>query len=51
MRLIRIEGEWSCPIGGASKHLRMHDAVEASRESLVPFQERRPIRPVHQPVR
>ena len=51
VRLVHIDGEWSCPIGGATKHLRLHDAVEASRESLVPFQERRPIRPVHQPVR
>jgi DNA polymerase-3 subunit epsilon len=51
VRLVHIDGEWTCPIGGATKHLRLHDAVEASRDSLVPFQDRRPIRPVHQPVR
>jgi DNA polymerase-3 subunit epsilon len=50
-RLVHIEGEWTCPIDGATKHLRQHDAVESSRESLVPFEERRPIRPEHQPVR
>jgi DNA polymerase-3 subunit epsilon len=51
VRLVRVDGEWSCPVGGATKHLRVHDAVEESRASLVPFDERRPNRTVHQPVR
>jgi DNA polymerase-3 subunit epsilon len=51
IRLVRVDGEWTCPVGGATKHLRLHDAVEESRASLVPFDERRAIRPVHQPVR
>ncbi len=51
VRLVHVEGEWSCPIGGATKHLKIHDAVNESRESLVPFEDRRSLRPEHQPVR
>ncbi len=51
VRLVHVEGEWTCPVGGATGHLRLHDAVEQSRASLVPFDERRPLRTVHQPVR
>ena len=51
VRLVHVEGEWSCPIGGATKHLKIHDAVNESRESLVPFGDRRLLRPEHQPVR
>ena len=51
VRLVHVEGEWSCPLGGATKHLKVHDAVEQSRTSLVPFDERRSIPTVHQPVR
>ena len=51
VRLVHVEGEWTCPVGGATKHLRVHDAVNESRANLVPFDDRRSIRPVHQPVR
>lgn len=51
VRLVHVEGEWTCPIGGATKHLKIHDAVSESRESLVPFDDRRSLRPEHQPVR
>jgi DNA polymerase-3 subunit epsilon len=51
VRLVHVDGEWSCPVGGATKHLRTHDVVEESRASLVPFADRRSIRPVHRPVR
>ena len=51
IRLVHVDGEWTCPVGGATKHLRVHDAVEESRASLVPFDERRSVRTVHQPVR
>ena len=51
VRLVHVEGEWTCPIGGATKHLKIHDAVNESRESLVPFDDRRSLRPEHQPVR
>jgi DNA polymerase-3 subunit epsilon len=51
VRLVRVDGEWSCPVRGAARHLALHDAVEESRRSLVPFDERRLLAPVHQPAR
>jgi DNA polymerase-3 subunit epsilon len=51
VRLVHVEGVWTCPVGGATKHLRVHDAVNESRANLGPFDDRRSIRPVHQPVR
>ncbi|WP_460871122.1 DEDD exonuclease domain-containing protein [Nocardioides pakistanensis] len=51
VRLVHVEGEWSSPLGGARKHLRLHDAVNESKAGLVPFEDRRPLRPVHQPTR
>jgi DNA polymerase-3 subunit epsilon len=51
VRLIDVEGEWACPLAGATRHLALHDAVHHSRLSLVPFDDRREVRTVHQPVR
>lgn len=51
VRLVHVEGEWTCPVGGATRHLPTHDTVEQSRTSLVPFDDRRPLRTTHQPVR
>jgi DNA polymerase-3 subunit epsilon len=51
IRLVHVDGEWSCPVRGAARHLAMHDAVEVSRLSLVPFDERRTLTTVHRPVR
>ncbi len=49
VRLVHVEGEWSCPVRGAAGHLAVHDAVEHSRTSLAPFDERRRLTTVHQP--
>lgn len=51
IRLVDIDGQWTCPVAGASRHLAVHDAVEESRRQLVPFDDQRGLRPVHQPVR
>ena len=51
VRLVDVDGEWVCPVGGAARHLALHDAVHQSRLSLVPFDERRSLSPVHQPAR
>ena len=51
VRLVDVEGEWTCPVGGATRHLALHDAVNQSRLTLVPFDDRRSISPVHQPAR
>ncbi len=51
VRLVHVDGEWACPVRGATRHLAVHDAVEHSRTSLVPFDERRALSTVHQPAR
>ncbi len=51
VRLVHVDGEWTCPVGGATKALAEHDAVAESRHALVPFDERRMLSPVHQPAR
>jgi DNA polymerase-3 subunit epsilon len=51
VRLVDVDGEWTCPLGGATRHLALHDAVNHSRLSLVPFDDRRDLATVHQPVR
>ncbi len=37
VRLVHVEGEWTCPPQGAGRQLALHDAVEASRRTLVQF--------------
>jgi DNA polymerase-3 subunit epsilon len=37
VRLVHVDGDWLCPVEGATRHLALHDAVEASRRSLVQF--------------
>jgi DNA polymerase-3 subunit epsilon len=51
LRLVHVDGDWTCPLGGATRHLKTHDAVAESKEQLVPFADRRGLRPIHQPVR
>lgn len=51
IRLVDVDGEWTCPVAGATRHLAVHDAVNQSRLSLVPFAERRGLSTVHQPAR
>ena len=50
-RLIEVDGEWTCPVGGALRHLALHDAVNQSRLDLVPFDERRDPPVTGRPVR
>jgi DNA polymerase III subunit epsilon len=51
VRLVHLEGTWCCPVRGAQSQLSRHDSAAASRSALVPFDERRDLHPVHQPVR
>ncbi len=51
VRLVDVEGEWTCPLGGAARHPAIYDAAHQSRLSLVPFDEKRLPSPVHRPVR
>jgi DNA polymerase-3 subunit epsilon len=51
LRLVDVDGEWTCPVGGATRHLALHDAVNQSRLDLVPFDERRDLPVAARPVR
>ncbi|CUR53942.1 DNA-directed DNA polymerase [metagenome] len=51
IRLVDVDGEWTCPVGGATRHLAVHDAVNQSRLSLVPFDDRRELALEHRPAR
>ncbi len=51
IRLVDVDGEWVCPLAGATRHLSLYDAANQSRLSLVPFDEQRLPAPVHRPVR
>ena len=47
VRLVDIDGEWSCPAFGAERH---RDLLGDRRDDA-PFADRRRLRPVHQPAR
>jgi DNA polymerase-3 subunit epsilon len=51
LRLIDVDGEWTCPVGGATRHLALHDAAHQSRLDLVPFDERRDLPVATRPAR
>jgi DNA polymerase III subunit epsilon len=51
LRLIEVDGEWTCPIGGATRHLALHDAANQARLDLVPFDERRDLPVAARPAR
>ena len=51
VRLVDVQGEWSCPVSGAGRHVALHDAVEQSRQSLVPFADRRDLTTLARPAR
>lgn len=51
IRLVDVTGVWVCPVGGATRHLSVYDAVNQSRLSLVPFDEQRLPATMHQPAR
>ncbi len=51
IRLVEVDGEWTCPVAGATRHLALHDAVNQSRLSLVAFDDRRDLAPLARPVR
>jgi DNA polymerase III subunit epsilon len=49
IRLVDIDGTWTCPLGGAGRHVATLVAAEAGRDSVIPFDERRMLSTVHQP--
>lgn len=45
VRLASVDGEWSCPVDGATRHVARHAAPRSDRDALVPFDDRRPLSP------
>lgn len=37
VRLVHVDGEWSCPISGAESQRALLDSIDVSLDSLVPF--------------
>ena len=50
-RLVAIDGEWSSPAFGAGGLGDWLDAVDTGRQSARPLDDRRGLRPIHQPHR
>ena len=51
VRLVTVDGTWTCPVGGAESQREFLDAIEASRDALVPFDTPRLSSTVAQPAR
>ncbi|QWC85663.1 DEDD exonuclease domain-containing protein [Nocardioidaceae bacterium] len=51
VRLVSVDGDWTSPVTGGGRHLASLDAAAASKEQLVPFDERRRLPVAHQPAR
>jgi DNA polymerase-3 subunit epsilon len=48
VRLVELDGEWTCPAGGAERHRQF---AAAARDAAEPFVDRRGLRPAHRPAR
>lgn len=51
VRLVRVEGQWSCPVGGAGRQLPIYDAIGQSKLQAAPFTDPRELRLSSRPVR
>jgi DNA polymerase-3 subunit epsilon len=51
VRLVDVQGEWSCPVTGAERYLEDRVPAQGGASSLVPFEERRHLPVQHQPAR
>ena len=49
-RLVRVEGEWSCPAHGAGSARGWLDVAQEARAEVDPLADRRALRPTHQPT-
>ena len=47
VRLVELDGEWTCPSGGAERHRGLLDTVR----EISPYADRRGLRPTHRPAR
>ncbi|MDF9715928.1 DEDD exonuclease domain-containing protein [Nocardioides sp. ChNu-153] len=51
VRLVDVDGEWSCPVAGAARHLWIGEAGEQARTAAAPFEDARSLSPQHRPAR
>ncbi|MFL6238014.1 MAG: DEDD exonuclease domain-containing protein [Actinomycetes bacterium] len=51
VRLVEIDGIWSCPSRGAERHRNWFAAREGDAGGAAPFADKRRLRPVHRPAR
>ncbi|MBM7788712.1 DEDD exonuclease domain-containing protein [Tenggerimyces flavus] len=51
IRLVEVEGEWTCPTSGAQGQSSWLDSTLKAQEGAVSSEDRRGLRPIHQPVR
>ncbi len=49
IRLVHVDGEWTCPVGGAEAYRRQLDGAGDSANAVVPFDERRSLPLHHRP--
>ncbi|MDX6287949.1 MAG: polymerase subunit epsilon [Frankiales bacterium] len=48
VRLVELDGEWTCPTGGAERHRQL---AASALDAAEPFRDRRGLRPAHRPAR
>lgn len=51
VRLIQVDGEWTCPVRGAARELGRHDAADQARRDLAGFDHPRLSGTLHRPAR
>ena len=51
VRLVHVDGTWSCPIAGAESQRELLDAIDASRDSMTPFDTPRQSATLSRPAR
>jgi DNA polymerase-3 subunit epsilon len=50
-RMVRVDGQWSSPARGAGRWREVLDRIDAGRSAARPFDDKRGLKPVHQPAR
>jgi DNA polymerase-3 subunit epsilon len=48
VRLVEVDGEWTCPVDGAERH---REWLATAYDGAEPLRDRRGLRPMHQPAR
>jgi DNA polymerase-3 subunit epsilon len=51
IRMVHVDGIWSCPVGGAESQRELLDSIESGRESLTPFDQPRLSTTLSRPTR